>query len=157
MLKGNFKNSKVLLFTFSLFFLFFSIYFFFTVKNNFDMVTYRNYVYLNRAYKVFSFYQRNRSKLNFLSKEIDLNSIINNLNLNIIKLELMYQKEVNPYVVEKAYKLRLKVNSLNEISNLLDILKNKYFIFVKTIKVNKLANDTLIAQITLEKYLLKRR
>jgi len=155
MLEKYFKRKKVTLFIFSLFFLFLSISYFLDARNKFDMITYKNYIYLERAYKIFSFYQRNKNKIELLFQKINLGSIINNLNLSIIKLELLYQKELNPYIIEKTYKLRIKVNSLNEISELLDILKNKYFIFIDAIKINKLTNDTLIAQITLKKYLIK--
>ena len=155
MLEKYFKRKKLTLFIFSLFFLFLSISYFLDARNKFDMITYKNYIYLERAYKIFSFYQRNRNKIELLFQKINLGSIINNLNLSIIKLELLYQKELNPYIIEKTYKLRIKVNSLNEISELLDILKNKYFIFIDAIKINKLTNDTLIAQITLKKYLIK--
>ncbi|HIP93699.1 MAG TPA: hypothetical protein EYH39_04750 [Desulfurobacteriaceae bacterium] len=155
MLEKYFKRKKLTLFIFSLFFLFLSISYFLDARNKFDMITYKNYIYLERAYKIFSFYQRNRNKIELLFQKINLGSIINNLNLSLIKLELLYQKELNPYIIEKTYKLRIKVNSLNEISELLDILKNKYFIFIDAIKINKLTNDTLIAQITLKKYLIK--
>ncbi|HIC87564.1 MAG TPA: hypothetical protein EYP03_05045 [Aquificae bacterium] len=156
MQKRYFKKKKFILFIFNLFLLALSIYYFLNFKNKFDIVTYKNYIYLERAYKIFSFYQRNKNKINLLSQETNLNSIINNLNLSIIKLELLYQKDINPYVKEKTYKIRVKVNSLNDISELLDILKNKYFIFIDTIEINKLTNDTLIAKITLKKYLIKR-
>ena len=155
MLERYFKKKNFILFIFSLFFLFFSIYYFSNSKDEFDVVTYKNYIYLERAYKIFSFYQRNRNRINLVSQGVNLNSIINSLNLSIIKLELLYQRNINPYVIEKAYKLRIRVNSLNKISELLDLLKNKYFIFIDTIKLNKLTNDTLIVQITLKKYLIK--
>ena len=156
MLERYIRNKNFILFIFSLFFLLFGISYFLDAKNKFDMITSKNYIYLDRAYEIFSFYQRNKNKINFLSQETDLNSIINNLKLNIIKLELLYQKDINPYILEKTYKLRVKVSSLNKISELLDILKNKYFIFIDAIKINKLTNDTSIAQVTLKKYLIKR-
>ncbi len=134
----------------------FSLNFFLSSKDNFKKILYRNYMYLNQVYEIFSFYQRNRSILKILEKDLDINDILSSLKIDVIDTSLLYSKKINPYLEEQKYKIRFKTQNLNNISKLLDILKNKYFVSLSKLKISRLRDNIYVVSLEIKKYKTKK-